>query len=224
MVSLKKIPIRYIGELHNIKLINFSVDIEEIKYLIPENIKIREFEKGRALISMVNVQLNKMHPSFIPSFLHFGYQHVAFRLLVDDSKYYEGLKKGIFFLKSFSDKPWIVLGGGLFTDYHLEKAIIIDKGSSFTLTQGDKFIEYSISQNEPIIKKEGLKETVGALDRAYSILGNHIRVTEIQREKWPIEWIECTSFKTNFFKTAQFEGAFQVREMINYEWLPPKNI
>jgi hypothetical protein len=118
----------------------------------------------------------------------------------------------------------IVFGGSLFTDYHLENAIINDSGSEFSLTQKNKSLEYSIKDKDPEIKNEGLKEMIGAIDRAYSVLGNKIRVTQIQRERWPIELVECTEFKTNFFETARLEGAFLVREMIKYIWLPPQTL
>jgi hypothetical protein len=45
-------------------------------------------------------------------------------------------------------------------------------------------------------------------------------MVQIMREKWPIEWVKCTHFETDFFKTARLEGAFKVKEMIDYEWLP----
>ena len=221
MDLLKKIPISYLGELHEIRLINFSVDKNELSGMVTNSIKVREFENDRALISMVNVQLKKMHPSFLPKLISFQYQHVAFRLLVEDSMYNNGQNKGIFFLRSFSNKTLMVQGGKYLTDYRLEKAIIQDNGNDFSLRQGNKFVQYSIDGNVPAIKKNGLQETIGALDRAYSVLNDRIRVTQIQREKWPIEWVHCTTFKTNFFETARFEGAFKVNEMIPYKWLPP---
>ena len=66
------------------------------------------------------------------------------------------------------------------------------------------------------------KNTIGALDRAYSVLGDTVRVTQIQSEKWPIEFVNCSEFENTFFKTARFEGAFRVQETIYYDWLPPK--
>ncbi len=63
MQLLKKLPIRYTGELHEVKLINFSVDKSEVESLVPWNLVVRDFG-GRAMISMVDVDLRHMHPTF----------------------------------------------------------------------------------------------------------------------------------------------------------------
>jgi uncharacterized protein YqjF (DUF2071 family) len=222
MNLLKKIPIQYKGELHDVRLINFSVALEEVKDKVPSNIKVRDFN-GRALISMVDVKLKNMRPFFVPRFFHFNYRHLAFRLLVDDSIYNEGVNKGIYFYKSFTDKPLIITGGKLFTDYNLELAQIEEENNEVTISQGKHHVKYCVDNT--ISTSDGdLKKTIGALDRAYSVLGNTMRVTQIQREKWPIQPVNCSGFENTFFKTARFEGAFRVLETIYYDWLPPKAI
>ncbi|MBX9850634.1 MAG: DUF2071 domain-containing protein [Cytophagaceae bacterium] len=223
MEALKRIPVKYIGELHDVRLVNFSVDIKELDGKVPSSIQVRDFN-GRALISMVDVKLKKMHPSFLPSAFHFGYRHVAFRLLIDDSKYNNGDYKGIFFFKSFSDNPVIVTGGNIFTDYNLEKASITEKEKEVFIRQGNDHIRYCI-ENHPTEKvNEGLRKTVGSIDRAYSVLSDEVRVTQIQREKWPIQQVGCYNFENTFFQTAKLEGAFRVFETIYYQWLPPKSV
>ena len=54
MNLLKRIPIHYKGELHDVRLINFSVDLDEIKDNVPAKIKVRNFN-NRAMISMLDV-------------------------------------------------------------------------------------------------------------------------------------------------------------------------
>ena len=221
MSLLKRLPIHYKGELHDVRLVNFSVAMEEVVEMVPANIKVKNFN-SRAMISMVDVKLKNMRPVAFP-FIHFNYRHVAFRLLVDDSQHTGGSQKGIFFVKSFTDKPLIVFGGKLMTDYNLEIANIRENGNEVTITQGDKRIRYCLDDLSPVVNAE-LKNTIGALDRAYSVLGNTVRVTQIQREKWPIQFVNCNQFENTFFKNVRFEGAFRVLETIYYDWLPPKAI
>ncbi|HYF68473.1 MAG TPA: DUF2071 domain-containing protein [Ohtaekwangia sp.] len=221
MRLLKRLPIHYKGELHDVRLINFSIAMEEVLNKISPNIKARDFN-GRAMISMVDVKLKNMYAVKIP-FVHFNYRHVAFRLLVDDSQYNNGAHKGIFFFRSFTDKPLIVFGGKLMTDYNLELANIEETSSEVTISQGDKKVKYCLD-NRTAAANPDLKSRIGALDRAYAVLGNTVRVTQIQREKWPIELVSCNRFENTFFKTAKFEGAFRVPETIYYDWFPPKAI
>lgn len=218
---LRQIPITYAGELHEVKLINFSVDMAEVTPHLPGGIKARDFG-GRAIISMVNVKLKKMRPAGLPVNLSFGYQHVAFRLLIEDGHLNGGENKGIFFLRSFSDKPLLVWSGNLMTHYRLSNAQISD-GETFRLQQGDHFLQYrltdKVAEGDP-----ALKSMIGAVDRAYAVDGKQLRKTQIQREAWPIQWVDCIEFETNFFESAKLLGAFEVKEVIDYQWLPPKAV
>lgn len=222
MNVFKRIPIHYKGELHDVRLVNFTVTLDEVRAKVPSHIKVRDFN-GRAMISMVDVKLKNMRPDFMPAALHFNYRHVAFRLLVEDSHYNNGINKGIYFLRAFTDKPIIVAGGKLLTDYNLEPANIIETGSEVIISQGKHRVKYCLD-NSIVAENDGLKVMIGSLDRAYSVLDGIVRVTEIQREKWPIQLTNCTGFENTFFKTARFEGAFRVPETIYYDWLPPKPI
>jgi|GEM_PF-795473 len=219
---LKRIPITYKGELHEVVLVNFSVDIEEVRPHVPKQLKIRDFG-GRALISMVNVNLKRMRPTFIPSPLHFTYRHVAFRLLVDDSEYNGGDQKGIYFYQSFTSNPLIVLGGNLLTNYKLTRAEVWNHSNGLDVKKGDHYLSYEL-EPQAVIKRPNhkLKNIVGAIDRAYAMFGTQVRVTQIMRKKWPLEEIKCTKFHNTFFQSAKLEGVFRVPETIYYTWLPPK--
>jgi hypothetical protein len=117
----------------------------------------------------------------------------------------------------------IAFGGKLMTDYNLEIANIEEEDNEVTIRQGNNKIHYCLKGLCPVCSDE-LKNTIGALDRAYSVMGNTLRVTQIQREKWPIQFVNCNKFDNSFFKTANFEGAFRVMETIYYDWMPAKAI
>jgi len=220
--ALKNIPITYQGELHDVRLVNFLVHPDEIQPLVPSTIPIRKFG-DKAMISMVNVRLKKMRPDFLPAGLDFNYEHIGFRLLIEDAPLNTGTNKGIYFIKSFTDKAWITWGGRYFTDYQLEQATISWTPQQFNLQQDNLYVSYSISNQAPDPQPE-LKEIIGQLDRAYSVQKEHLRMVQIQREKWPLEELAVTDFKTNFFRTAEFIGAFRVPETIFYTWLPPQQL
>lgn len=221
MKLLKQIPITYKGELHEVKLINFSVNMEEVLPFVPAGIKVRDFD-GKAIISMVNVRLRSMRPTGLPRALSFDYQHVAFRLLVEDSPLNEGENKGIFFLKSFSDKPMVVWSGNLMTNYRLSNAQI-SEDQGFRLDQGENFVRYKLT-DEVAAEENELKSMIGAIDRAYAMEEGRLMKTLIQRETWPIQQVDCVDFETNFFRSAKLLGAFEVKETIYYQWLAPEPV
>jgi hypothetical protein len=223
MSFLKNIPINYKGELHNIRLVNFWVDKKEVAEFVPPQLKIRDFN-GQALISMVNVELENMHPAFLPEATHFAYRHVAFRLLLDDAEFNNGISKGIYFFKSFTDKTHIVTGGNLLTNYQLEKAEIICLDRMMELKQCDKYFNYALDLEKKANYGQQQFETIRSLDRAYSVSDEKIKMIQIQREKWPIRAVNCYLLETNFFKTAKFASAFVVDETIYYKWLSAKTM
>ncbi|MEJ1240956.1 DUF2071 domain-containing protein [Chryseolinea sp. T2] len=219
MDFFKRIPLHFTGELHDVRLINFTVDMNEVASSVPAHIKVRDFN-GRAMISMVDVKLRNMRPTIMP-LLPFNYRHVAFRLLIDDSKLNDGINKGIYFIKGFTQNSVLIAGSTLLTDYKLSKATIDETESCVTVTQQDNHVTYRLCEGVPA-DNQSLKEIVGSIDRAYAMLGDRMRVTQIQRERWPLKAVNCTGFDTSFFKTAQFVGAFRVFETIHYDWLPSK--
>lgn len=220
MELLKNIPVNYSGKLHEVRLINFSIKKEEVLDKVPLPLKVWDYN-GRALISLVNVQLRDMKMSIAP--VRFDYRHVAFRLLLDDSQY-NSKPTGIYFLKSFTNSPLMVVGGKLMTDFNLGLASIQDEGNSFELKQGEHFLHYAFSHKPPANFDNDLKERVAAVDRAYSVNNGKVKMLQISRDEWPLEWVDCYHFQTNFFETAKLEGAFRVPKVIDYVWNTPKII
>ena len=227
MEFLKKIPITFKGELHDVRLINFTVEADEIRSNIP-NPLIPLVHNNRAMISMVDVELKHMRPAFFPDNLHFSYRHVAFRVLIDDREYHNlDEPHGIFFLNSFTNKKRIILGGQWMTKFNLNFALISGDETSLSLKRENKFMEYRINPDfRPDNSPQALeiKSHVAPLDRAYSIIGNSIYVLQIQREEWPIEPVTCDYFNTTFFESAKLEAAFYIKKPISYEWLSPQKI
>lgn len=214
---------KFKGELHEVKLINFSVDIDEVLPFVPKSLKVLE-DKGRAIISMVDVQLKRMKPTAFP-FMKFGYRHVAFRLLLDDEGLNDqGKPKGIYFLKSFSNRSVLNFFGNLISKYNLTNAKVEEYFDAVSLKQNENYVDYAL---DPYASPEGddeLYQKIHRIDRAYATEQNDIFVTRIARKHWPIEPVKCYHFATNFFKTAKFLGAFRVNDVINYTWNNPSKI
>ena len=209
------------GELHDIKLINFSVKLEEVWPFVPKSLQILQ-DNGRAIISMVDVKLKNMHPSIAP-FFKFGCRYVAFRLLLDDT-IMTGVKKpkGVYFLKNFSNQPIFNFLGNLLFNQNTSYASIIEHSDAFSLKHGTKRLEYALNPYTKCHGEPFLHEKIHRIDRVYETNENGIFVSKILKENyWPIEPVKCYHFATNFFKTVRFLGAFKVKNNLNYAWNSP---
>lgn len=226
MSLLKNIPLRYSGRLHDIHLVNFTIDPAEIAGQLPAPLKPRLFD-GRAMISMVDVHLRDMTLKKPWWPFRVNYQHIGFRLLLEDADYHEGDdQKGIYFLRSFTDKPLIAQGGRLLTEYKLETATLTNHAGGLRLAKGPYYLDYNhFGRNmQPDEETHALENVIGKLDRAYAVRGNGVYRTRILREGWPLVPLNTHRFRTNFFESAQLEGIFRVDGVIDYVWEPAEKV
>lgn len=218
--------LQFQGELHDIHLVNFSVDAAELRGLLPAPLRLRTWE-GRALVSMVDVRLCAMRATdwWLP--FRFGYQHIGFRVLVEDGQWNDDRRPhGIYFLRSFTDRPAVAWAGNLVGSYRLEQARLVNHPGGLQLFQGDRYLRYATCglATTPGDRVLALKTVVGGIDRAWAVEDGRLQKTQIVREKWPLQPLQSTAFATNFFESARLEGIFKVPETIHYTWLPPQPI
>lgn len=226
MKSLKNLRLRFQGELQDIHLVNFSVEAAELAGRIPEPIRPRT-TAGRALISLVDVSLRNMRVQAAWTPFRFHYQHIGFRVLVQDAQWNsDHAHRGIFFLQSFTDRPAIAWAGNLLGNFRFETAHLANYPAGLRLEAGKRWLHYHLAGPllHPDVHIQSLQAQIGDIDRAWAVVGNELRKTQILRERWPLQPMNCIRFGTNFFETARFEAAFRVPEPIHYTWLPPETV
>lgn len=224
-MSLRNLPLTFHGELSDIRLVQFSLDPKEARLHLPPQLSPLII-RSRALVSLVDVSLKRMRPSFVPPLLGVAYRHIAFRMLIDDSCFSRGRERyGIFFVRSFAQSRFITLSAALLTHYRLCVADISDFGES---VQVQGVLDYSLWRLEPALRGdvfrgwEEAREIVGAVDRAYAVDGKgRVLLTQILRPEWPIEPADLESFSTSFFSSARPECGFRIERSVPYTWLPP---
>jgi uncharacterized protein YqjF (DUF2071 family) len=232
MSFLKTLPVGYRGELHDVELVQFSLDPEEAARSLPAPLTPRRIA-GRALVSLVHVELRRMRPAFLPGLLSFSYRHVAFRLLVDHPGLDpEGSGRGIFFVRSFTDRPLLAHVGNLLTPYRLTPAELEVDPRGLAVREGGRRLSYRKAVLGAEALSPGLfggwaeaRAVVGAIDRAYAVdREGGVWQTCIRRPDWPLEPLPLAGFATDFFESARLECAFRVASVIPYQWLAPVRV
>ena len=228
MKLIRKIPLEFKGDLTDIYLVNFSVLPEELEARfgpLPHPIQPKLFG-GRAMISMVDVHLRNMRLSkgWLP--FRFHYHHIAFRLLIQDQNWKgDAPCQGIYFLRSFTDRPLIAAGGQLLTHYQFQTAHIEDHPGGLRFSTDQGHLSYNVAGPvAPEAESKTLKALIGSIDRAYAAYEGQVWETKIMREQWPLKAMHCNQFETNFFASARLEGVFKVTEPISYTWLPARPV
>lgn len=222
MQLLKNLSIGYTAHLKDIRLINFTIDAHELQFHLPQ-LPVVKLD-GRPVISLLDVKLYHLRPSFLLNPFHFTYRHIAFRVLVNDNHlHHDKVNRGFYYMNSFSDKLTVARFGKLFTSFNFSHASINEINNHFSLFYKDRFIHYSLEPDEPNHVNMQLREALMQIDRAYSIHDHKMKVTKVKRRDLPLQPARCSFFETNFFKHTELLGSFCVNEMLSYEWLPSQN-
>lgn len=217
MSWLKTLPIAYEGLLKDVRILNFSVPLDEIEKSIPDGLSVTNFQ-GRAMISLADLRIHEMRPKGFPKWLSLSYRHVALRLLVDAQETGERWGHPVYFLKSFCASACVICGGALFTDYHLQKAQI-EEDEQVRLESGEFYLRYSLSGEEEANPVD-LQRTA-RMNTAYAVHWGCIWQTNIKPDHWPIEPVTCHGFSTNLFKNARLEAAYKVKGNLCFERSAP---
>lgn len=219
MRLLKNLSIGYKAFLKDIRLINFSVEEDELRPSLPLLPLVRM--NNRPIISLLDVKLHRLKPSFLVTGLHFNYRHIAFRVLIkDDGLHGDGINRGIYYLHSFTDNPFIVRCGKIFTNFNFRHGYIREHQHSFSLYHGGKWISYELDFNGSGDRPGGLMQNLMQIDRAYSLNEQGMKYTRVRRNDLPLRPVSCTRFDTNFFSSARLIDAYYVNQTLDYEWLP----
>lgn len=228
-MDLRELPISFRGELHDVRLVQFSLDPDEARSFLPEQLKPK-IQNNRAVVSLVDVSLKKMRPAFLPSCVGISYRHLAFRFLVVDPLYSEdGKEHGIFFIQSFTRSASVASLAALLTYYRLGVAEIVDDGKE-VVVKAERSLRYVLGQSSPTLYGDAFEsweeagQVVGVIDRAYAVGRRGVVVTQVKRAEWPIEPLAVDEFSTDFFATARLECAFKVLRPVAYTWLAPRRV
>lgn len=219
MSLLRKLPITFQCDLEAVKVINFSVDQEELLPRIPKNIQVMDFD-GRAVFSMADLRIKSMRPRHFPKALAFSYRHIALRLMVQSLDSTKSEVPDVFFYRCFADRRWVAQFGNLLTHYRLSPAEINDH-KGFQLRQSRTFIWYELTE-QSTCDKEPMSSYTKGLHRAYAGGGGQLQTFKISPETWPLRPVHCAGFGTNLFNSARLIGAYEATESIPFLRYPAR--
>jgi uncharacterized protein YqjF (DUF2071 family) len=100
-------------------LVNFSMEPETLARVLPSPLEAH-LVGGRAFLSVVIADMDRMRPAFLPAFCGVTYQQVVYRAVVRC-----GRERGVHFLRSDADNRLMVLMGNLLSFFGFHEAHII---------------------------------------------------------------------------------------------------
>ncbi len=216
-------------------VLTFAVPKEEIEKLIPECLKLDTLNERWAFIAVAMVQTKGLRPKGFPKLLGNDFFLIGYRVFV---KYVnaEGKRlRGLFILKSETDKKKMELLGNIFTHYNYTTTDIKKIGNEnklrITSVKSGLKIEIetqtesiSLPENSPFIDWKEARKFAGPLPFTFTFnsMKKEVLIIEGVRENWIPAPLKVNDYQISFLdslklKDVTLANAF-ITNNIPYYW------
>jgi uncharacterized protein YqjF (DUF2071 family) len=235
MFSFKNHPFSVKAFFERSIVLTFAVPRDELKDLIPECLQLDTFDDQWAFIAVAFVQTKNLRPGGFPEFLGNDFFLSGFRIFV---KYINNKGKrlrGLYILKSETDKKKMSFLGNVFTHYNYtttditfnqdsKKILIFSKRSKIDIEikLTNPFVD--LPKNSPFRYWKEARRFAGPLPFTFSYNKSTKKVLIIEgvRKEWHPKPVEVVKYQIDFVDQKAFNhivlaNAFMI-EHIPYLW------
>jgi hypothetical protein len=216
-------------------VLTFALPKQQLESLIPSPLQLETFDDKWAFVAMALVQTKHLRPKGFPTFLGNDFYLIGYRVFVKYTSLEGKRLRGLYILKSETDKKQVEFLGNIFTKYAYTTTDIQTVQSAFSTTIQSIKSNFKIEVDEsssnaqlPINSifsnwKEA-RRFAGPLPFTFSFdpNKNSILIIEGVRKNWQPVPIEVLNYQIGFlqqdpFKNAVLANAFIIRE-VPYSW------
>src|SRR5688572_2375500 len=138
---LKDHPFAVASHFDTSLVITYAVPKEELQKLIPECLSLDTFEDKWAFMAVAMVKTKNLRPKGFPEFLGNNFILTGYRIFVRYETSYGKRLRGLYIIRSETDKMKMALLGNIFTHYNYQRTDISFK-------QQGEFIEVDSSRSD----------------------------------------------------------------------------
>jgi uncharacterized protein YqjF (DUF2071 family) len=216
-------------------VLTFAVPKDDIRQLVPNCLELDTLNNQWAFVAMALVKTKSLRPKGWPSFFGNDFYLIGYRVFVRYTNRAGKRLRGLYILKSETDKRKMEVLGNLFTQYHNSTTdiqyaqshnitSIQSEKSKFSLAFDNIKTGVSLPIDSPFKDWKEARKYAGPLPFTFSYnhLKNSVLIIEGVRQNWEPKAIEVTHFDINFIrdlpvKHATLANAFVI-EKIPYYW------
>jgi uncharacterized protein YqjF (DUF2071 family) len=216
-------------------VLTFAVPKEQLEKLIPECLQLDTFKDTYAFVAMAMVQTTGLRPKGFPKILGNNFFLIGYRIFVRYTNAAGKRLRGLYILKSETDKKKMEFLGNIFTHYNYtttditetEKENIItieSKKSDFKISIENTNEEILLPENSPFADWAEARRFAGPLPFTftYNAIKKEVLIIEGVRENWIPKPIKIKEQNVSFLKTlhvqnAVLANAFEITN-IPYYW------
>jgi hypothetical protein len=232
---LKNHPFSVETHFERSTVLTFAVKKEELQSFIPECLTLDTFNDEWAFIAVALVKTKGLRPKGFPKFMGNNFYLAGYRIFVRYKDARGKKLRGLFIIKSETNKKKMEFFGNIFTHYNytttdindetmgMERTVSSVKSKfSFKINMSDG--EKSLPTDSPFSDWKTARRFAGPLPFTftYNEQKKEVLIIEGVRQNWKPKAIEVTgcdfSFINQFnFKTCKLANAFEI-ENVPYYW------
>ncbi len=216
-------------------VLTFAVPKEQLQNLIPECLQLDTFQDKWAFVAVAMVQTKELRPKGFPKFMGNDFFLIGYRVFVRYTSNKGKNLRGLYILKSETDKKKMEFMGNIFTHYNYTTTDINQSEtdgtnelsslkSNFKLTLDLTEKEISLPENSPFADWKEARRYAGPLPFTftYNQETKEVLIIEGVRQNWTPNPVKVIDYKFEFLDTLKLQNpilanAFVIRN-IPYQW------
>ena len=217
---LKNHPFAVEAYFKSSTVLTFAVPKEQLQSLIPECLELDTFNDKWAFVAVAMVQTTGLRPKGFPKFIGNDFFLIGYRIFVRYTNTAGKRLRGLYILKSETDKKKMEYLGNIFTHYNYtttditqtEKANdteIKSKQSDFKIVIENTSEEIKLPQNSPFADWKEARRFAGPLPFTFTYNSETKKVLIIEgvRENWIPKPIQIAEQNISFLNSLHLQNA-----------------
>lgn len=235
MKFLKNHPFAVSAHFQRSTVLTFAIPKDQLLSLIPKCLDLDCFQNKWAFIAVAMVQTKNLRPKGLPKFLGNNFFLIGYRIFVRYNTSYGKRLRGLYIIKSETNKKKMEFFGNIFTHYNYTTTDIniseangirniSSQNSSFHIIIDTTDSNVKLPINSPFEEWKEARRFAGPLPYTftYDDIDNSVLIIEGVRSNWKPKAIHVTQYNFGFLNNLQLKGvklanAFEIND-IPYYW------
>lgn len=235
MKFLKNHPFAVEAFFESSLVLTFAVSKEQLDSIIPECLELDTFQDKWAFIAVAMVQTRDLRPKGFPKFMGNDFFLIGYRIFVRFTNKAGKRLRGLYIIKSETDKRKMAFMGNIFTHYNYTTTdisqsmvgklkTIRSERSNFELVIEQTESEIGIPESSPFSEWDDARKFAGPLPHTftYNTEDQTVLIIEGVRQNWKPTPVKVKSYHFKFLDSLNLRNvvlanAFEIRN-IPYYW------
>jgi hypothetical protein len=230
---LKTHPFNVTAFFESSTVLTFAIPKEELMNKIPANLELDVYDDKWAFVAVAMVQTKKLKPEKAPKLLEKNFFLIGYRIFVKYRNPKGKIYRGLYVIKSETDKKLMTFLGNTFTHYNYSKIDInvaeknnittVNSTKTGLLVKTEEQEGVSLPQTSPFKDWKTARKFAGPLPFSFSFNGTkEMIIIEGVRQNWKPTPIEVLEYNIPFLKELNIKNpvlanAFTIKN-IPYKW------